>query len=98
MKFIVKNTSKENLTSFIRKAGYYFLKEKGSELSFIRPLERSGYPRFHIYVETNKRSEEIINIHLDQKKSVYNEAHDHAAEYNGVIIENEVKRIKQALE
>jgi len=98
MKFIIKNTSGENTTNLMRRVGYYFLQEKDSELSFVRPLERSGYPRFHIYLKPNEKNEEIIfNLHLDQKRPVYKTAHDHAAEYEGKVVETETERIKQIL-
>lgn len=98
MKFIIKNTSGENTTNLMRRVGYYFLQEKDSELSFVRPLERSGYPRFHIYLKPNEKNEEIIfNLHLDQKRPVYKTAHDHAAEYEGKVVKTEAERIKQIL-
>jgi hypothetical protein len=98
MKFFIKNNSKENLISLMRRAGYYHLPEKSSQLSFVRPLERSGYPRFHIYLKINESDQEIIfNLHLDQKKPVYKTAHDHAAEYEGKVVEAEAERIKQIL-
>jgi len=98
MKFIIKNTSGENVTNLMRRIGYYFLQEKDSELSFVRPLERSGYPRFHIYLKPNVKNEEIIfNLHLDQKRPIYKSAPAHAGEYEGKVVETEAERIKQIL-
>ncbi len=91
MKFIIKNTLRDNIINLARKIGYYF--QNGS---FVRPLERSGYPRFHLYIEENN-NELTFNLHLDQKKPIYKTAHDHAAEYEGKVVENEAERIKQAL-
>ena len=96
MKFKIKNPG-GNITNIARTIGYIFQKEaSGNEASFIRPLERSGYPRFHLYIKKEKE-ELVFNLHLDQKKPVYKAAHDHAAEYEGKVIENELERIKQAL-
>ncbi len=98
MKFTIKNKSGKNTITLMRRIGYYNLPERTSQLSFVRPLERSGYPRFHIYLKPDEENEEMIfNIHLDQKKPVYNTAHDHAAEYEGKVMEEEVRRIKQIL-
>lgn len=91
MKFTIKNTSGDNIINLAREIGYYFQNE-----SFVRPLERSGYPRFHLYIEENNNGL-IFNLHLDQKRPVYKEAHDHAAEYEGKVVENEAERIKQIL-
>lgn len=90
MKITIKNP-KESALNLMRKAGYFLLGE-----SFIRPLERSGYPRFHIYLK-DENDEIIINLHLDQKRPVYKGTKAHAGEYEGKVVENEAKRIKQAL-
>ena len=89
MKIIIKN-QKESVLNLMRKAGYFSLGE-----SFVRPLERSGYPRFHIYLKV-QNNEITINLHLDQKRPVYKE-NAHAGEYEGKVVENEAERIKQAL-
>ena len=97
MKFTIKNL-KESPVNLMRRAGYFFLQQKESELSFIKPLERSGYPRFHIYLKVDKENDEIIvNLHLDQKRPIYKGAPAHAGEYSGKPVENEAERIKQIL-
>jgi hypothetical protein len=94
MKFRIKNPG-ENIVNIGRTIGYIIQREaSGNEASFIRPLERSGYPRFHLYIKKEKE-ELIFNLHLDQKRPVYKGAHDHAAEYEGKVVEAELKRIKQ---
>jgi len=93
MKIIV-NDIKENSVSLLRRAGYAFQRHAGEEMSFVRPLAQSGYPRFHIYAraENNNLS---INIHLDQKKETYGNSTRHHGEYeeDGALKE-EVERIK----
>jgi len=97
MKFSIKNLN-ENPVNLMRKAGYYFLEEGKEELSFVRPLERSGYPRLHIYLEVDEKNcEMFFNLHLDQKRPIYKGAPAHAGEYNGKIVENEAERIKEML-
>ncbi len=95
MKFNIKNRN-ENHVNLMRKIGYYFLQEGDGELSFVRPLERSGYPRFHIYLKTDSENL-IFNLHLDQKRPIYKGSPAHAGEYDGKIVENEAERIKQIL-
>ena len=90
MKFVIKNP-KDNITNLTRKIGYFFI---GS--SFIRPLERSGYPRFHLYLKESE-GEIIFNLHLDQKRPIYKGAPAHAGEYEGKVVETEAERIKQIL-
>ena len=91
MKFTIKNTSGDNIINLARKIGYYFQNE-----SFVRPLERNGYPRFHLYIKENN-NELIFSLHLDQKRPVYKGAPAHAGEHEGNVVENEAERIKQAL-
>lgn len=79
-----------------RDIGYIFQGETSGKVSFVRLLERGGYPRFHLYIKV-RENEMSFSLHLDQKKPVYKQAHDHAAEYEGVVVENEVERIKQTL-
>lgn len=85
-----------NIVITFRRLGYKHIgaDQKTGELSFVRPFDVSGYPRFHIYYDQTKG---IISIHLDQKKPVYNEQKAHDADYNGPIVEGEVDRLKSLL-
>ncbi len=92
MKFNIKNPGKSSV-GIGRDMGYILQKETSSgEVSFVRLLERSGYPRFHLYVKLDGDNL-IFDLHLDQKRPVYRTAHDHAAEYDGALVENEAQRI-----
>ena len=97
MTFTIKNP-KDNITNLIRKIGYFYIgkDEKTNELSFIRLLERSGFPRFHLYI-SEKDNELIFNLHLDQKRPIYKGTPAHAGEYEGKVVETEAERIKQTL-
>lgn len=98
MKFTLKNISAENPINLMRKVGYFLLAQESSELSFIRPMDRSGYPRFHIYMKFYKDTDEIVfNLHLDQKRPVYQGVSAHAGEYDGETVEREAERIKKIL-
>jgi len=99
MKFVIKN-NKENILNIARKIGYIFQAKNParSELVFIRPLERGGYPRFHLYIKENLENQELIfNLHLDQKRPIYKGAPAHAGEYEGNVVKAEAERIKRIL-
>ncbi len=98
MKFVLNNTKGKNIIDLMRKVGYYHLSKKGNQLSFIRPLERSVYPRFHIYLQEEENNDLIFNLHLDQRKPVYKFSSAHNADYEGEILEREKERIKMILE
>lgn len=97
MEFTLKGPLKENVYSLMRRIGYIFPREKNSEFSFIQPLERSGYPRFHLYLKIEGENL-IFNLHLDQKRPIYKGAPAHGGEYKGEVIEKETERIKQILQ
>lgn len=88
---------KENPTNLLRKLGYIFQHHSGNEMSFVRPLAQSGYPRFHIYAHTENFTL-FLNIHLDQKKETYGKNTRHHGEYaDSDALRQEVLRIKSLL-
>lgn len=97
MKFTVKNTSGENVNTLMRRAGYRFqgMGRAEGEFTFVRPISGLPYPRFHIYLREDKKTDEIFfNLHLDQKKPIYKGAPAHSADYGGEVVTREVERIK----
>lgn len=79
MKILIAEPT-DNAVTIFRRAGYTFQRKDGDEMSFIRPLARSGYPRFHAYAKYDER-DIIINFHLDQKKETYGDDTRHHGEY-----------------
>jgi hypothetical protein len=66
-------------------------------MSFVRPMARSGFPRFHIYVSVSGLTL-VLNIHLDQKKETYGQDTRHHGEYeNEGVLADEVERLKKVL-
>lgn len=83
--------------SLLRRAGYIFQRKEGNEMSFVRPLARAGYPRFHMYVKV-EGIDLLINVHLDQKKETYGDDTRHHGEYeNEGALGQEVERVKAIL-
>ena len=93
MKFKIESI-RENPVSLMRRAGYIFQRNEGKEMSFVRPLARQGYPRFHMYVKVVDDINLEISVHLDQKKETYGEETRHHGEYeNSPVLEEETGRI-----
>jgi hypothetical protein len=87
----------ENPVSLLRRAGYTFQRHEQEEMSFVRPLARSGYPRFHMYAHL-EGSVLVINFHLDQKRETYGESTRHHGEYEDEwALKVEATRIEQLL-
>ena len=95
MTFRLTNTN-YNVIDLVRRIGYRPLgyTPKG-ELNCVRPLG-GDYPRFHIYL---KAEGEIItfNLHLDQKKPVYEGVTAHSGDYDSEVVKEEIQRIKDTI-
>jgi hypothetical protein len=88
---------KENPANLLRRAGYVFRRREGEKMNFIKPLARSGYPRFHIYTESEGETL-VINLHLDQKRATYGSATRHHGEYeDSDVVKIEAERIQQMI-
>lgn len=97
MKLLVP-APKENIYTLLRRLGYHFERASGEEFVFSRIIGgRSGYPRFHLYIQMKESGNALFHLHLDQKKPIYKGAKAHGGEYEGKVIEAEVERIKQSL-
>lgn len=89
--------SRENPVNMLRRAGYTFQRHERDEMSFVRPLARSGYPRFHMYAH-QEGTTLVINFHLDQKKETYGANTRHHGEYEDEgALKVEATRIQQIL-
>lgn len=89
-----KSSLKENSVQLMRTAGYIFKRGiVGEEMSFERPLETSGFPKFHIYL-TEDQNNIYLNLHLDQKRPSYAGTSAHSGEYDGDLLTEEINRIK----
>ncbi len=85
----------------MRKIGYLFLyKDEGTgEMSFVNPAGsagKNGYPRFHIYSRMEVGNL-VLNLHLDQKRPIYEGTTAHSGEYDGELVGKEAERIKEIL-
>ena len=91
MRLVVEGLS-ENPVSLLRRAGYTFQRHEGDEMSFVRPLARSGYPRFHCYVML-RGTNLSLHLHLDHKKHTYGDTIRHHGEYEneGAIKEEGIR-------
>lgn len=94
---IIFEKIKENPTNLFRRAGYIFQRIEGTEMSFVLPMAKSGYPRFHIYCHLEDINL-VVNLHLDQKKHTYGDETRHHGEYdNSGPVEREANRLKSII-
>jgi hypothetical protein len=85
---------KENPATLLRRAGYVFQRRESEKMSFIRPLARSGYPRFHVFVNF-EGTDAVVSLHLDQKKATYGVGTRHHGKYEDEgLLHEEAERIQ----
>ncbi len=96
MRLLIRNPADNPVTLF-RRAGYGFQREDGKEMSFVRPLARAGYPRFHCYTQSHPEGIEC-NLHLDQKRETYGRVTRHHGEYTEEgALAAEIERIESLI-
>lgn len=90
------NKNGRNAYDLVRRIGYVPLGiTPEGELNCVRRLS-GDYPRFHIYLKENETIY-YFNLHLDQKKPVYEGAIAHSGEYDSDVVKEEAARIKAIL-
>lgn len=93
MRFSFNHLS-DNAVTIMRRLGYVFQYQKEDEMSFVRTLSQSGFPRFHCYVKIDS-GRYIFSLHLDQKKETYGKNTRHHGEYeHDGAVKEEIERIQ----
>jgi len=84
----------KNQKHLMRKCGYAEFRDPVTKkMSYVRLFQpRNYYPRFHVYLE-DAQDGFVVDLHLDQKKPSYGGSSAHAGEYDGPVVEQELKRI-----
>ncbi len=64
--------------------------------SFAKRIHRDFYPRYHVYI---KQEGDFVSfdLHLDQKRPIYEGVTAHSGEYDGEVVEREGERISALL-
>lgn len=80
---------------FMRRAGYGIItdRQRGGVKSYVKRIHGDLYPRYHAYVEEHGEQWQV-NLHLDQRATVYEGVTAHAGEYDGEVVEREAERLK----
>ncbi len=96
MELTLKHTDK-SIHDIMELTGYttvHFQRE--GEFSIVRPLKKSGYPRFHLY-GTQQNSTIILNLHLEQEKPSFESVDGHTGDADSPAVKEEMERIEQLL-
>lgn len=78
--------------NLLRRSGYGEHRGREAQLSYVKRIQGTPYPRYHAYVEDRNGGMQL-NLHLDQKEASYGSGHAHSGEYAGPLVERESARI-----
>ncbi len=79
---------------YIRRCGYAkIIDRRMDKISYAKRIHRDFYPRFHVYIKIEGESV-IFDLHLDQKRPIYEGVTAHSGEYDGEVVEREAERIR----
>jgi len=82
---------------FIRRCGYAkIIDRRMGKTSYAKRIHRDFYPRFHVYIKI-EGDIVIFDLHLDQKRPIYEGVTAHSGEYDGEVVEREAARIAKFL-
>ncbi len=82
---------------FILRCGYAkIIDRRMGKTSFAKRIHRDFYPRFHVYIKIEGETI-IFDLHLDQKRPIYEGVTAHSGEYDGEVVEREGERIRLSL-
>lgn len=77
----------------LRRAGYAPYINKEGEQSFVRRIQGTDFPRFHLYIKVEDDATLRCSIHLDQKQPSYQGTHAHGGDYDSETVADEARRI-----
>lgn len=81
----------------ILRCGYAkIIDRRMGKTSFAKRIHRDFYPRFHVYIKIENDAV-IFDLHLDQKRPIYEGVTAHSGEYDGDVVEREMARVKELL-
>lgn len=78
--------------NLLRRSGYGEHRGREAQLSYVKRIQGTPYPRYHAYVEDRNGGMQL-NLHLDQKEASYAGSRAHSGEYDGPLVERETARI-----
>lgn len=84
----------DNARNLLRRLGYGEQRTRAGQISFVKRVAGERFPRYHAYVEDVNGGIQV-NLHVDQKEASYEGTSAHAGEYEGPVVEREMKRIAE---
>lgn len=97
MQIIFNQTQIIDPEKTILRCGYgKIIDRRMNKISFAKRIHRDFYPRFHVYIKI-QNDKVIFDLHLDQKRPIYEGVTAHSGEYDGDVVEREAGRIQTVI-
>lgn len=97
MKCLFQGPLPDHSRNILRRLGYAEMRKHGGQISYTKRAGSQQFPRYHAYVEDIDRGLQV-NLHVDQKQASYSGTSAHAGEYEGPLVEQEMRRIRDYIE
>lgn len=94
MKKFFADPLSENARNFLRRLGYGEQRTRAGQISYVKRVSSERFPRYHAYIEELNGGIQV-NLHVDQKEASYEGTSAHAGEYEGSLVEREMRRIEE---
>ena len=85
----------QNTTIRLRRLGYALYRNRQGKESFVKRIQGTDFPRFHLYINTEEDNTLICSIHIDQTAPVYTKGNAHRGDYNSPVLEQEINRLQK---
>jgi hypothetical protein len=92
MNTFIRGPLADTARNLMRRAGYGEHRGHGAQMSYVKRIHATPYPRYHAYVEDRDGGMQL-NLHLDQKEASHAGSRAHGGEYDGPLVEREAERI-----
>ena len=93
MKYTIPGPHPDHARNVMRRLGYGEQQKRDGQVSYVKRVSGGDFPRYHVYVEDLSNGSMQVNLHIDQKAATYQGSHAHSGEYEGPLVEQEMKRI-----
>jgi len=92
MKINFNQSFNQSSDFLVRRCSYGLVRDyKASEISYSRRLGSGIYPRFHLYINSEKPL--VLSLHIDQKQASYEGQTAHSGDYDSDLVKQEAQRI-----
>ncbi len=78
----------------MRRLGYTAYTNRQGVESFVRRVHRSGFPRYHLYINNENDNEMICSVHIDQRAPSYAGTSAHGGDYDSEYVLQEIARLQ----